>query len=139
MTRENSGATYEVKIGSERNFGFVMAGFFALLSLLSWWNGSPRLIYWFAVSALFLAVTLVVPNLLAPLNRIWFRFGLLLNAIVSPIVLGLMFFLIITPMGWVMRLFGARPLHLTFDRAAESYWIRRDPPGPPPASLKNQF
>lgn len=116
-----------------------MAGFFALLSLLAWWNGSARLIYWLAASALFLAVTLAAPNLLAPLNRIWFRFGLLLNAIVSPIVLGLLFFLIITPMGWLMRLFGARPLHLTFDRTADSYWIRREPPGPPPSSLKNQF
>ena len=139
MTHENTGAAHEAKIGSERSFGFVFVGFFALLSGLAWWNASRYLVYWLAVSASFLLVALAAPRLLAPLNWLWFRFGLLLNAIVSPVIMGLLFFLTITPIGWLMRLFGARPLHLKFDRAVQSYWIRRDPPGPPPASLKNQF
>lgn len=139
MTHENIGAAHDIKMGSERAFGFVFAGFFALLSGLAWWNASSLLVYWLCAAALFLGVALAVPQALAPLNRLWFRFGLLLNAIVSPIIMGLLFFLTITPIGWLMRLFGARPLNLKFDSAAESYWIRRDPPGPPPASLKNQF
>lgn len=139
MTHENMGAAHDVKLGSERAFGFVFAGFFALLSGLAWWNGSAMLVYWLAASSAFLMLALAAPGLLAPLNRLWFKFGLLLNAVVSPVIMGLLFFLTITPIGWMMRLFGARPLNLKFDRAADSYWIRRDPPGPPPASLKNQF
>ncbi len=139
MTHENIGAAHDVKMGSERNFGFVFAGFFALLSGIAWWNATSYLIYWLAASASFLIVALVAPGLLGPLNRLWFRFGLLLNAILSPVIMGLLFFLTITPIGWLMRLFGADSLNLKFDSAAESYWIRRDPPGPPPASLKNQF
>ena len=139
MAHENTAATHDVKMGTERAFGFVFAGFFALLSGLAWWNASNYLLYWLAASAAFLIVALAAPRLLAPLNRLWFKFGLLLNAIVSPVIMGLLFFLTITPIGWLMRLFGARPLNLTFDSAAETYWIRRDPPGPPPASLKNQF
>lgn len=130
---------HDVKMGSERAFGFVFAGFFALLSGLAWWSASSYLLYWLAASASFLIVALVAPRLLGPLNRLWFKFGLLLNAIVSPVIMGMLFFLTITPIGWLMRLFGARPLNLKFDPAAETYWIRRDPPGPPPASLKNQF
>ncbi|MDP1670751.1 MAG: SxtJ family membrane protein [Alphaproteobacteria bacterium] len=139
MTHENIGSAHDVKMGSERAFGFVFAGFFAILSGLAWWNASSLLIYWLITSALFLAVALVAPRALTPLNRLWFRFGLLLHTIVSPVIMGLLFFVTITPIGWLMRLFGARPLNLKFDSAAQSYWIKRDPPGPPPASLKNQF
>jgi hypothetical protein len=138
MTHENLGAADHVKIGSERNFGFVMAGFFALLSALVWWKGGVWYFYLLAAAA-FLVAALATPGLLGPMNRLWFRFGMVLNAIISPLVLGLLFFLVITPVGWLMRLFRARPLHLTFERAEESYWIGRDPPGPPPDSLKNQF
>lgn len=139
MTHEYQGADDHAKIGTERNFGFVMAGFFALLSGFAWWNDGDRLIIWLVISAAFLIVALAAPSLLAPLNRLWFRFGMLLNAIVSPVIMGLLFFVTITPIGWLMRLLGARPLKLKFDRAAQSYWIHRDPPGPPPDSLKNQF
>ena len=139
MTHENSGAAHDVKMGSERAFGLVFVGFFALLAGLAWWNGSFYLPYWAGASAVFMLTALLAPAVLRPLNVLWFKFGLLLNALVSPIVLGALFFLTITPLGWLMRLFGARPLSLKFDRAAQSYWIRRDPPGPPPASLKNQF
>lgn len=139
MTHENIEAKHDVQMGSERMFGFVFAGFFALLSGLAWWSASSWLIYWLGISASFLIVALVAPRLLAPLNRLWFKFGILLHTIVSPVILGLLFFVTITPIGWLMRLSGARPLNLKFDSAAQSYWIPRDPPGPPPASLKNQF
>ncbi len=80
-----------------------------------------------------------MPSLLAPLNRVWTKFGLLLHKVVSPIVLGVMFYLVITPTGLLMRLFGKDPLRLKFDGTAKSYWIPREPPGPKPDSIKDQF
>jgi hypothetical protein len=91
------------------------------------------------VSAIFLAIALLRPVLLAPLNRLWTRFALLLHRIVSPVVLGIMFFAVITPMGWLQRAVGRDPLRLRFDREARSYWVNREPPGPPPETLDNQF
>jgi len=82
--------------------------------------------------AVLAALALVAPRALKPLNILWFRFGLLLHAIITPVVLGLMFFTVITPLGWLMRAFGKRPLSLGFDRTATSYWIHRTPPGPAP-------
>lgn len=139
MTRENLASKFEVKMGSERGFGFVFTGFFTVMTLLAWWSASPLLPCWLTAAAVFLVAALAAPRLLRPLNLIWFRFGLLLNAVISPIILCMVFYLVITPFGLLMRIFGARPLNLHFDRNAESYWMRRDPPGPPPVSMKNQF
>ena len=82
---------------------------------------------------------MLAPKLLAPFNRLWARFGLLLHRITSPLVLGIMFFAVITPMGWIMRALGKDLLRLKIDPAATSYWIARTPPGPTPESLKDQF
>jgi len=90
-----------------------------------------------SVSLLFLTFTL--PRILTPFNYIWFRFGMLLHAIVSPIALGILFYGVVTPTGLLMRLFGKKPLALDFDRDAPSYWIQRSPPGPTPESMTNQF
>lgn len=80
-----------------------------------------------------------VPSILAPLNKIWFRFGLLLHHIVNPVILGIIFFVIITPLGFITKLFGGKLLTLGYDKAAPSYWHRRNPPGPPVESVRNQF
>lgn len=129
----------EVKVGSERSFGLVFAGVFAIIAGFQWWGGA-RWLWWFvALSALFAMFALAAPRVLRPLNILWFKFGLLLHGIISPAVLGLMFFTVFTPIGWCMRLMGKRPLNLPFDRAAPSYWIERKPPGPPSESFKNQF
>jgi len=85
------------------------------------------------------AVAMLAPTLLAPLNRLWTRFGLLLHRIVSPVVLGIMFFLVVTPMGLLMRAFGKDPLRLRFEKDLPSYWINRNPPGPAPDTLDHQF
>ena len=84
-------------------------------------------------------VAVVYPQMLAPLNRLWFRFGLLLHKIVSPVVLAIMFFLVFTPTGMIMRALGKDPLRLRLDKNATSYWIERTPPGPSPESLGDQF
>ncbi|HQR50033.1 MAG TPA: SxtJ family membrane protein, partial [Methylophilaceae bacterium] len=87
----------------------------------------------------FLLLALVIPRVLAPANRAWTKFGLLLHDIVSPIALGILFFVVVTPTGLLMRLLGKDPLRLRFERSAKSYWIVRTPPGPDAESLKNQF
>jgi hypothetical protein len=128
-----------VKAGSDRGFGFVFAGFFALVSALSWWRDHTGWHWLLPLAALFLVVALVRPGLLAPLNKLWLKFGLLLYKVMNPLVLGLLFFITIMPIGLVMRAFGKDFLRLKLDRDAKSYWIERTPPGPPPQSMKNQF
>jgi hypothetical protein len=84
-------------------------------------------------------VAVVRPGLLAPLNRLWLRVGLLLQRVVNPVVMGAMFYGVITPFGLAMRAAGWDPLRKRFDPLAQSYWIERRPPGPPPDTMSNQF
>ena len=128
-----------VKAGSDRGFGLVFAGFFTLVSALSWWRDHTGWHWLLPLAALLLAVALIRPSLLAPLNKLWLKFGLLLYKVMNPLVLGLLFFLTIMPIGLVMRAFGKDFLRLRIDRGAKSYWIERAPQGPPPQSMKNQF
>ena len=92
-----------------------------------------------ALAAVFLVFSLVWPGALTPLNRLWLRFGLVLQHIVSPVVLSLLYFLVVAPIGLLMRLFGKNPLRLGFDPTATTYWIYRRPPGPAPDSMRRQF
>ncbi len=121
-----------LKAGSPRQFGLVMAAFFALLMVFSLWHASwGRAELWAAISACFAGAALLAPQVLQPLNRLWFRLGLLLHAVVNPLILGAMFFVVMTPIGLLMRLFGKRPIPMAFDRAAGTYWVQRTtPPGP---------
>ena len=129
----------EVKMGSERSFGLVFAGFFALVGFWPLFGGEAPRNWALGLGVLFLLLAFAAPKLLTPLNKVWFKFGLLLHHIVNPLIMALMFFVVITPIGLLMRLSGKDPLRLRFDREAKSYWIPRDPPGPAPESLKNQF
>ena len=139
MAHESYERQEDVQGGSNRSFGLVFTVFFAIVGLLPLIGGRGVRGWALGLGALFLAVALLHPAVLAPLARLWMKFGLLLHRIVSPIALGVMFFLVITPMGLLMRLFGKDPLRLRFDRSADSYWIPRDPPGPSPESFKDQF
>ena len=129
----------EVKAGSDRSFGLVFAGFFGILSALSLWRHGAAWHWMLPVALAFLAVALVYPSILAPLNRLWLKFGLLLYKVMNPLVLGLLFFVTIMPIGIVMRAMGKDFLRLKRDPNAATYWIARTPPGPPPQSMKNQF
>ena len=124
---------------SNRGFGFVFAVFFLIIALWPLIGDGPVRLWAAGVSAAFAVVALAVPRVLGPLNRLWMRFGLLLNRIVNPIIMGLLFFGIVTPMSLTMRLFGKRFLQTELDRGAGSYWIERRPAGPPPESMGNQF
>jgi hypothetical protein len=124
---------------SNRVFGFVFAGFFLIISILPLFVGAQLHVWSLVVAALFGLAAFLAPAILAPLNRLWTRFGHLLHKIVSPVVLGIMFFLVISPMGMVMRLLGKDPLRLRADPDASTYWINRTPPGPPPETFVDQF
>ena len=80
-----------------------------------------------------------LPRALAPANRAWHRLGLLLHRVMTPVVMSVIFFATVTPMAVFMRLFGKDPLRLKREPEASSYWIPREPPGPEPDSMKNQF
>jgi hypothetical protein len=139
MGHESFDRTSPVKTSSDRVFGLVFAGFFAIVAFLPLLSGRAPRLWSLGVSGVFLVMALAVPTVLAPLNRLWMRLGLLLHRIVSPVVLGLMFFVVVTPMGLLMRMLGKDPLRLRFDRGASTYWISRTPPGPAPDSFDHQF
>ena len=125
--------------GSDRGFGLlfavVLAGF-GLFPLLG--GGSPRG-QLLAFAGALLAVALFRARWLAPFNRVWFKLGLLLHRIASPVVMAVIYFAVVTPTGLIMRALGKDPLRLDYDPEAESYWIHRDPPGPERESMTNQF
>lgn len=118
--------------GSPRQFGVVMAVFFAILASIALWRAAwGWLAVWVALVAGFGLAALAAPGALGPLNRLWFRFGLLLHKVINPLIMGLMFFVVITPIALVMRVLGKRPIPVAPDRAATTYWIaRHTPPGP---------
>jgi hypothetical protein len=129
----------EVKGSSNRSFGLVFAGFFAIVAALSAWKHGWMWPWASGLAAVFLAVSLFAADILTPLNRAWTKLGLLMGKIVAPVVLGLLFFLSIVPIGLIMRARGKDLLRLKFDRSARSYWIERNPPGPPPETMRKQF
>jgi len=136
---ENLSSTDEVKSSSDRSFGIVFAVVFGIIGLFPLWGGGNIRIWALIIAALFLSAALVFPKTLSPLNHIWFQFGLLLHKIVSPVVMGLIFFGAVMPTGLLMRLFGKKPLTLDFDLSQKSYWVHRTPPSPEPGSMKRQF
>lgn len=124
---------------TNRSFGIVFSIVFLLVGIfLLALNKDSYFVSLFASVSL-LVLAFAAPKILAPFNYIWFRFGMLLHVIVSPIALGILFYGVITPTGLLMRLVGKKPLALDFDRDAPSYWIQRSPPGPAPESMINQF
>lgn len=125
--------------GSERGFAVVFTVVFVLVGFWPLLSGGPVRTWALLIAAAFLLAGFAVPGILAPLNRLWFRFGMALSRIVSPVVMGIIFFGTVMPTGLLMRLFRKDVLRLRFDPAAQSYWIPRDPPGPSAESLKQQF
>lgn len=137
---EDFGSRDEVVGPSDRAFGLVFTAVFTILAVTAAYQGA---FLWMsglsAAALLLLAFTLVRPKILAPANRLWLRFGLLLHHIVNPVVMGLIFFVTVLPIGLIARTVGHDPLRRRFDAKVESYWIERTPAGPAPESLKNQF
>ncbi len=124
---------------TNRSFGLLFTVVFALVGGYLWWTHLAGHGWFFAAAALTLLVTLTVPAWLAPFNRAWMKLAELLNRIVSPLVLGLIFFGIFTPIAWGMRLAGRDVMQRRFEPESPTYWQDRDPPGPDPDGLPNQF
>jgi hypothetical protein len=139
-THETFDRREEIKSSSDRAFGFVFTVVFALVAVWPWIFGTGGVRFWAAgVAAALLIVSFAYPRILAPANRLWMRFGLLLHRVMNPVVMGLIFFLTVTPTAVIFRLLGKDPLRLKLDRQAKTYWIDRTPPGPPPETMSQQF
>jgi Saxitoxin biosynthesis operon protein SxtJ len=134
------GAGYtQIEASSDRSFGLVFAAAFALLTAYFGWHGSgwwPALLI---VAAAFLILALIRPVLLAWPNWLWMKLGFMLGAIIAPIVMGLIYFTVFTPMGLIARLFGKDFLRLRRAPTASTYWVPRQDQQPTPESLRDQF
>ena len=137
---ENFHRQEEIRGSSDRSFGLVFAAVFALAAFLPLLRSPHQPRWWAAVLAVaFALIALLWPKRLALLNRLWLKFGLLLHAVVSPVVLALLFYGAIVPIGLLKRMFGNDSLRLQIDRAADTYWIIRDSSASARSSMKQQF
>lgn len=125
--------------GSDRTFGVVFAALFVVIAYWPLLKAGPVRLWALIVAAIFLGAALAMPRLLAPLNRLWTQFGLLLGRVVSPIVLFIVYCVAVVPTGLLMRLMGKDPLRRQFDATAKSYWIPRVPAGKPDRTMTRQF
>lgn len=129
----------ETRLPSERSFGLVFTAFFLLVGCWPLLHGQMPKPIPLILAAVFAVLAFAMPAVLRPLNIVWAWIGHLLHKIVSPLVMGAVFFLCMTPIGLLMRVLGKRPMALERDPGVASYWIVRDPPGPAPETLRNQF
>lgn len=125
----------EIKIGSNKNFGIVFFAVFLLISLYPIINSENIRIWSLIISLIFLILGLSNSNLLLPINKLWFKFGLLLGKVVSPFIMGAIFFFVVTPIGILMKIFRKDLLNLKFN-TNNSYWIEKKGPK---SKMKNQF
>ena len=124
-----------IKVGSNRSFGIVFFIVFLLISLYPLLNDEYLRIWSLIISLTFLILGLFNSRLLTPLNKIWFKFGLFLGKLISPLIMGIIFFLVVTPIGLLMRMIGKDLLNLKFN-TNKSYWIEKDGVK---SKMKNQF
>lgn len=136
---ERIGHEGAAKPSSDRVFGIVFAILFAAIALAPLRRGAPIRIWIAATAALWLVIALLRPVILAPLNKIWHRFGIMLQTVTNPIVMAILFASTIVPFGFIMRLLGRDALHRRRNPALATYWITRNPPGPLPESMEDQF
>ena len=125
----------DIKIGSNRSFGIVFSIVFFLIASYPLIHGGELRIWSLIICLIFLILGLINSKILTPLNKLWFKFGVFLGKIVSPIIMGIIFFLVVTPIGLIMRVFGKDVLNLKFDKE-KSYWIEKSGPK---SKMKNQF
>jgi len=123
-------------MGSNRSFGVVFSVVFLIISFWPLFTEGTIRIWAIFIAILFLLISYFKPDALYPLNKIWFKFGLLLGSIVSPIVMGIVFFIIVTPIGIIMRIIGKDLLNKKINNSVKSYWIKREQVI---GTMKNQF
>ena len=125
----------DIKISSNRSFGIVFFVVFLLIALYPLINSGEVRTWSIIVSLIFLILGLINSKILSPLNKIWFKFGIYLGKIISPIIMGIIFFLVVTPIGLIMRLLKKDLINLKYNQN-ESYWIEKKGPK---SKMKNQF
>ena len=124
-----------IKIGSNKSFGLVFFIFFLIVSFYPLLNGEDIRKWSLVFSVIFLVLGLTNSKILNPLNKLWFNFGIFLGKIMSPVIMGIIFFLVVTPIGLLMRLFGKDILNLKFNNKP-TYWIEKNGPK---SKMRNQF
>ena len=125
----------EIKISSNKSFGVVFFIVFLLISIYPLINNGELRIWSLITSIIFLFLGLINSKVLTPLNKLWFKFGLLLGKIVSPLIMGIIFFFVVTPTAFIMRIIGKDILNLKFNNK-KTYWIEKTGPK---SKMKNQF
>ena len=125
----------DIKISSNRSFGIVFFIVFLIIALYPLTYNENIRIWSVIVSLIFLVLGLLNSKILNPLNKLWFKFGIFLGKIISPLIMGVIFFLVVTPIGLIMKLFGKDVLNLKYNKN-ESYWIEKKGPK---SKMKNQF
>ena len=125
----------EIKINSNRSFGIVFFVVFLLIAFYPLLQGNDLRIWSLIISLIFLTLGLLNSKILTPLNKMWFKLGLFLGKIISPLIMGIIFFIVVTPIGIIMRLFNKDLLNLKYNKE-KSYWIKRVGPK---SKMKNQF
>ena len=125
----------EIKIGSNKSFGIVFFFVFLLIAIYPLINNQDIRLWSLTISVVFLLLGIFNSKILNPFNKLWFKFGIFLGKIVSPLIMGIIFFLVVTPIGLLMRLLGKDLLNLKFNNN-KSYWIDKDGPK---SKMKNQF
>jgi hypothetical protein len=125
----------DVKIGSNRSFGIVFFIVFLLIAFYPLINQGDIRIWSVLISLLFLILGIINSKILTPLNKVWFKFGIFLGKLISPIIMGIIFFLVVTPIAFLMRMLNKDLLNLKFNKKS-SYWIEKTDPK---STMKNQF
>ena len=124
-----------IKIGSNRSFGIVFCIVFFFIALYPLTYGEEIRLWSLIISLFFLFLGLINSKILNPLNKLWFKFGIFLGKVISPIIMGIIFFFVVTPIGLIMRIFGKDVLNLKFSKN-KSYWIEKSGQK---SKMKNQF
>lgn len=127
---------HKIKSGTDRNFGFVFATVFLIICLYPLWFGKNMHLWAFILSFIFFFCAIFLPKVLTLPNKLWFKFGILLGSIVSPIIMGIIFFLTVTSTGIIMRLLRKDILNQYINKSVKSYWLERKKNI---TSMKNQF
>jgi hypothetical protein len=125
----------DIKIGSNRSFGIVFFIVFLLIAIYPLINQGEIRVWSVLISLLFLILGIINSKILTPLNKAWFKFGIFLGKIISPIVMGIIFFLVVTPIAFLMRILKKDLLNLKYNKNS-SYWIEKTDPK---STMKNQF
>ena len=125
----------EIKISSNRSFGIVFFIVFLVIAFYPLTYSGELRVWSVMISLIFLFLGLLNSKILTPLNKLWFKFGIFLSKIISPLIMGIIFFLVVTPIGLLMRLLGKDVLNLKYNNN-KSYWIEKNGPK---SKMKNQF